>query len=74
MTGFPETRFPENARGTVPPMAGSSPEAPDGLEPGVTACAAVRTPEGGRKESTETVRDLRHAAEGGRHGPREGAR
>ncbi|MGW4198116.1 DUF4232 domain-containing protein [Streptomyces sp. NPDC005004] len=58
MTGFPEIRFLDNARGTVPSVAKSKPLTPVVLEPGVSAYAAVRISDGGRKESTETAKDF----------------
>ncbi|MGV9424632.1 DUF4232 domain-containing protein [Streptomyces sp. NPDC003656] len=58
MTGFPEIRFLDNAQGTVPSVAKSKPLTPVVLEPGVSAYAAVRISDGGRKESTQTVKDF----------------
>ncbi|MEW2133277.1 DUF4232 domain-containing protein [Streptomyces sp. NPDC005435] len=58
MTGFPEIRFLDNARGTVPSVAKSKPLTPVVLEPGYSAYAAVRISDGGRKESTEAVTDF----------------
>ncbi|MEV5579334.1 hypothetical protein AB0L39_12320 [Streptomyces parvus] len=48
--------LPDNAPGIVPPFARSTPQAPVILEPGQSACAAVRMSEGGRKENTETLK------------------
>ncbi|MGW7093165.1 DUF4232 domain-containing protein, partial [Streptomyces sp. NPDC054874] len=56
MKEYPHIHFLDNARGIVPPVAKSRPEAPVILEPGQSAYAAVRMSEGGRKESTETVK------------------
>ncbi|WP_432024683.1 hypothetical protein [Streptomyces parvus] len=50
--------LPDNAPGIVPPFARSTPRAPVILEPGQSACAAVRMSEGGRKENTETVKEF----------------
>ncbi|MGW6284346.1 DUF4232 domain-containing protein [Streptomyces sp. NPDC055107] len=58
MKEYPHIHFLDNARGVVPPVAGSKPQAPVVLEPGQSAYAAVRMSEGGRKESTETVKEF----------------
>ncbi|MFD8909943.1 DUF4232 domain-containing protein [Streptomyces sp. NPDC059575] len=58
MTSFPEIRFLDNARGTVPSVAKSKPATSVVLEPGFSAYAAVRISDGGRKEETETVKDF----------------
>ncbi|PCG84129.1 hypothetical protein CIB93_20780 [Streptomyces sp. WZ.A104] len=58
MKEYPHIHFLDNARGIVPPVAKSRPEAPVILEPGQSAYAAVRMSEGGRKESTETVKEF----------------
>lgn len=58
MKEYPHIHFLDNARGIVPPVAKSKPEAPVILEPGQSAYAAVRMSEGGRKESTETVKEF----------------
>ncbi|WP_018543811.1 DUF4232 domain-containing protein [Streptomyces sp. LaPpAH-108] len=65
MTGFPEIRFLDNARGTVPSVAKSKPVTAVVLEPGVAAYAAVRISDGGRKESTEAVKDFSVTLPGG---------
>ncbi|MFJ8255154.1 DUF4232 domain-containing protein [Streptomyces sp. NPDC094466] len=58
MKEYPHIHFLDNARGVVPPVARSKPQAPVVLEPGQSAYAAVRMSEGGRKESTETVKEF----------------
>ncbi|WP_097867159.1 DUF4232 domain-containing protein [Streptomyces sp. rh34] len=58
MREYPHIHFLDNARGIVPPVAKSKPEAPVILEPGQSAYVAVRMSEGGRKESTETVKEF----------------
>lgn len=58
MKEYPHIHFLDNARGVVPPVARSKPQAPVILEPGQSAYAAVRMSEGGRKESTETVKEF----------------
>ncbi|MFI0930173.1 DUF4232 domain-containing protein [Streptomyces sp. NPDC021019] len=58
MKEYPHIHFLDNVRGIVPPVAKSKPEAPVILEPGQSAHVAVRMSEGGRKESTETVKEF----------------
>ncbi|MEV6436022.1 DUF4232 domain-containing protein [Streptomyces anulatus] len=58
MKEYPHIHFLDNARGIVPPVAKSKPQAPVILEPGQSAYVAVRMSEGGRKESTETVKEF----------------
>ncbi|BAG20608.1 hypothetical protein SGR_3779 [Streptomyces griseus subsp. griseus NBRC 13350] len=58
MREYPHIHFLDNARGIVPPVARSKPGAPVVLEPGQSAHVAVRMSEGGRKESTETVKEF----------------
>ncbi|WP_371624560.1 DUF4232 domain-containing protein [Streptomyces sp. NBC_01116] len=58
MKEYPHIHFLDNARGVVPPVARSKPQAQVVLEPGQSAYAAVRMSEGGRKESTETVKEF----------------
>ncbi|GGP40635.1 DUF4232 domain-containing protein [Streptomyces sindenensis] len=58
MKEYPHIHFLDNARGVVPPVAKSKPQAPVVLEPGQSAYAAVRMSEGGRKETTETVKEF----------------
>lgn len=58
MKEYPHIHFLDNARGIVPPVAKSKPQAPVILEPGQSAYAAVRMSEGGRKESTKTVKEF----------------
>ncbi|MFI1930834.1 DUF4232 domain-containing protein [Streptomyces sp. NPDC020330] len=58
MKEYPHIHFLDNARGIVPPVAKSKPETPVILEPGQSAYVAVRMSEGGRKESTETVKEF----------------
>ncbi|MEU0161246.1 DUF4232 domain-containing protein [Streptomyces sp. NPDC006261] len=58
MKEYPHIHFLDNARGIVPPVAKSKPEASVVLEPGQSAYAAVRMSEGGRKGSTETVKEF----------------
>ncbi|WP_069735769.1 DUF4232 domain-containing protein [Streptomyces sp. EN27] len=58
MREYPHIHFLDNARGVVPPVAKSKPQAPVVLEPGQSAYAAVRMSEGGRKETTETVKEF----------------
>ncbi|MFJ9111004.1 DUF4232 domain-containing protein [Streptomyces sp. NPDC102283] len=58
MKEYPHIHFLDNARGVVPPVAKSKPQAPVVLEPGQSAYVAVRMSEGGRKESTETVKEF----------------
>ncbi|ESU50084.1 hypothetical protein P376_1928 [Streptomyces sp. HCCB10043] len=58
MKEYPHIHFLDNARGIVPPVAKSKPQAPVILEPGQSAYAAVRMSEGGRKETTETVKEF----------------
>ncbi|XQE80789.1 DUF4232 domain-containing protein [Streptomyces microflavus] len=58
MKEYPHIHFLDNARGIAPPVAKSRPAAPVILEPGQSAYAAVRMSEGGRKESTETVKEF----------------
>ncbi|RPK94062.1 DUF4232 domain-containing protein [Streptomyces sp. ADI98-10] len=58
MKEYPHIHFLDNARGIVPPVAKSKPEVPVILEPGQSAYVAVRMSEGGRKESTETVKEF----------------
>ncbi|MCL6291275.1 DUF4232 domain-containing protein [Streptomyces sp. 43Y-GA-1] len=58
MKEYPHIHFLDNARGVVPPVAKSKPQAPVILEPGQSAHAAVRMSEGGRKENTETVKEF----------------
>ncbi|MDX3606926.1 MULTISPECIES: DUF4232 domain-containing protein [Streptomyces] len=58
MKEYPHIHFLDNARGIVPPVAKSKPQTPVVLEPGQSAYAAVRMSEGGRKETTETVKEF----------------
>ncbi|MFD6474023.1 DUF4232 domain-containing protein [Streptomyces anulatus] len=58
MKEYPHIHFLDNARGIVPPVAKSKPQTPVILEPGQSAYVAVRMSEGGRKESTETVKEF----------------
>ncbi|MCX4710058.1 DUF4232 domain-containing protein [Streptomyces griseus] len=58
MKEYPHIHFLDNARGVVPPVAKSKPQAPVILEPGQSAHVAVRMSEGGRKENTETVKEF----------------
>ncbi|WP_098026903.1 DUF4232 domain-containing protein [Streptomyces sp. st115] len=58
MKEYPHIHFLDNARGVVPPVAKSKPQAPVILEPGQSAYVAVRMSEGGRKENTETVKEF----------------
>ncbi|MEV7913320.1 DUF4232 domain-containing protein [Streptomyces griseus] len=58
MKEYPHIHFLDNARGIVPPVAKSKPQAPVILEPGQSAYVAVRMSEGGRKENTETVKEF----------------
>lgn len=58
MKEYPHIHFLDNARGIVPPVAKSKPASPVVLEPGQSAYAAVRMSEGGRKETTETVKEF----------------
>ncbi|MFJ2023537.1 DUF4232 domain-containing protein [Streptomyces sp. NPDC087897] len=58
MKEYPHIHFLDNARGIVPPVAKSKPAAPVILVPGQSAYAAVRMSEGGRKETTETVKEF----------------
>ncbi|WP_103507326.1 DUF4232 domain-containing protein [Streptomyces sp. SM13] len=58
MKEYPHIHFLDNARGIVPPVAKSKPQAPVILEPGQSAYVAVRMSEGGRKEITETVKEF----------------
>ncbi|WP_254812174.1 DUF4232 domain-containing protein [Streptomyces cavourensis] len=58
MKEYPHIHFLDNARGIVPAVAQSKPSAPVILEPGQSAYAAVRMSDGGRKESTETVKEF----------------
>ncbi|MEU5657577.1 DUF4232 domain-containing protein [Streptomyces sp. NPDC047737] len=58
MQGFPEIRFLENARGTVPAVGKSKPAGPVVLAPGAPAYAAVRLSDGGMDEDVETVKDF----------------
>ncbi|GAA2958664.1 MULTISPECIES: DUF4232 domain-containing protein [Streptomycetaceae] len=58
MEGFPEIRFLENARGTVPAVAKSKPAAPVVLEAGAPAYALVKLSDGGMDEDVETVKDF----------------
>ncbi|MFJ8446568.1 DUF4232 domain-containing protein [[Kitasatospora] papulosa] len=58
MQGFPEIRFLENARGTVPAVDKSKPAGPVVLAAGAPAYAAVRLSDGGMDEDVETVKDF----------------
>ncbi|MBM7437837.1 DUF4232 domain-containing protein [Streptomyces sp. HB132] len=58
MQGFPEIRFLENARGTVPAVDRSKPAGPVVLAAGAPAYAAVRLSDGGMDEDVETVKDF----------------
>ncbi|MDX5572108.1 DUF4232 domain-containing protein [Streptomyces griseus] len=58
MKEYPHIHFLDNARGVVPPVAKSKPQTPVILEPGQSAYVAVRMSEGGRKETTETVKEF----------------
>ncbi|MFC9945424.1 DUF4232 domain-containing protein [Streptomyces pratensis] len=58
MQGFPEIRFLENARGTVPAVDKSKPAGPVVLGAGAPAYAAVRLSDGGVDEDVETVEDF----------------
>ncbi|MFF2172105.1 DUF4232 domain-containing protein [[Kitasatospora] papulosa] len=58
MQGFPEIRFLENARGTVPAVGKSKPADPVVLAAGAPAYAVVRLSDGGMDEDVETVKDF----------------
>ncbi|MEU2480489.1 DUF4232 domain-containing protein [[Kitasatospora] papulosa] len=58
MQGFPEIRFLENARGTVPAVGKSKPAGPVVLAAGAPAYAVVRLSDGGMDEDVETVKDF----------------
>ncbi|MGW1293379.1 DUF4232 domain-containing protein [Streptomyces sp. NPDC002533] len=58
MKEYPHIHFLDNARGIAPPVAKSKPQTTVILEPGQSAYAAVRMSEGGRKETTETVKEF----------------
>ncbi|OCC11824.1 DUF4232 domain-containing protein [Streptomyces sp. PTY087I2] len=58
MREYPHIHFLDNARGIAQPVAKSKPLTPVVLEPGQSAYAAVRMSEGGRKETTETVKEF----------------
>lgn len=58
MQGFPEIRFLENARGTVPAVDKSKPADRVVLAAGAPAYAAVRLSDGGVDEDVETVKDF----------------
>ncbi|MEU5411149.1 DUF4232 domain-containing protein [Streptomyces clavifer] len=58
LDGFPEIRFLENARGTVPAVDRSKPAAPVVLEAGAPAYALVKLSDGGMDEDVQTVEDF----------------